>query len=234
MLEDAPLYGFIIVDGTEVLYATKKGHHVTTLHRFSEDLPNRHKKGGQSAPRFQRLREERKDAYVSKICELATKLFVRADGCIPFISGLIVAGYGTTKNHVESALDKQLAKLVIGTIVLSDSGKKGLQQAIESSTFLIQSATNAPASMALKQFFEEVQNDTKRAVYGQKDVNRCIELGLVKMILVSKENEGHIKQKIDCVLHCFENTSEQTALFQGFGGIGALLHYAVDESVYSA
>lgn len=235
MLEDAPIYGFIIVDGNEVLYATKKGPHVSTLHRFSEDLPNRHKKGGQSAPRFQRLREERKDAYVSKICEVAAKMFIRTNECIPYISGLIVAGYGTTKNCVEAALDKQLAKLVIGTIVLSDSGKKGLQQAIDESISLIQTATNAPATTALTQFFEEVKNNTGRVVYGYKDVNRCIELGLVKMLLVSKKNEHYLEQTpcIACTIHYFENTTEQTALFEGFGGIAALLHYAVDESVYA-
>lgn len=33
--------------------------------------------------------------------------------------------------------------------------------------------------------------------------------------------------------HNFINTTEQTSLFQGFGGICALLHYAVDESMYA-
>jgi len=243
MLEDSPLYGFIIVDGNEVLYATKKGPHVNILHRFSEDLPNRHKKGGQSAPRFQRLREERKDAYVSKICELATQVFVRTHECthgIPFISGLIIAGYGATKNRVEVSLDKQLAKLVIGTIVLSDSGKRGLQQALDQSTSLIRAATNAPALMALTQFFNEIQNDTKRAVYGQNDVDRCIELGLVKTVLLSKssvdyEQRVHNLEKMTDPVEicCFENNSEQTNMFHRFGGIGALLHYAVNDHVYT-
>jgi peptide chain release factor subunit 1 len=56
MLNDHDKFGFIVIDGNGTLFASLQGDTVEILHRYSTTLPKKHKKGGQSAPRFNRLR----------------------------------------------------------------------------------------------------------------------------------------------------------------------------------
>jgi peptide chain release factor subunit 1 len=78
-LEDDDKFGFIIVDGNGVLYATLQGNNKEVLQRLPVMLPKKHGRGGQSAMRFARLREEKRHNYVRKVAELATQHFITED-----------------------------------------------------------------------------------------------------------------------------------------------------------
>jgi peptide chain release factor subunit 1 len=77
-LEVHETIGFIVVDGEGATFTTLAGAVRKTVQRISVDLPKRHTKGGQSAPRFQRLRLEKRAAFVKQVAELATRHFVAA------------------------------------------------------------------------------------------------------------------------------------------------------------
>jgi peptide chain release factor subunit 1 len=64
LLEDDERFGFIIIDGNGVLYATLQGNVKEVLQRVLVTLPKKHGRGGQSAARFARLREEKRHTYV--------------------------------------------------------------------------------------------------------------------------------------------------------------------------
>lgn len=70
LLEDDEKFGFIIVDGNGILLATLQGDNKEILNRMVVQLPKKHGRGGQSAQRFGRIREEKRQQYVSKCCEL--------------------------------------------------------------------------------------------------------------------------------------------------------------------
>lgn len=72
LLEDDEKFGFMIVDGNGVLYATLQGNNKEVLQRVMVSLPKKHGRGGQSAVRFARIREEKRHNYVRKCCELLT------------------------------------------------------------------------------------------------------------------------------------------------------------------
>lgn len=90
LLEDDDKFGFIIMDGNGTLYGTVTGNTRTVLHKFTVDLPKKHGRGGQSALRFSRLREEKRHNYVRKVAELATQYFIANDR--PNVTGLVLAG----------------------------------------------------------------------------------------------------------------------------------------------
>lgn len=71
LLEDDDRFGFIVMDGNGVLFATLQGSNKEILQRMPVQLPKKHGRGGQSAVRFARLREEKRHAYVVKCCEMA-------------------------------------------------------------------------------------------------------------------------------------------------------------------
>jgi peptide chain release factor subunit 1 len=61
-------------------------------------LPKKHGRGGQSAMRFARLREEKRHNYLRKVAELSTQHFITNDLCN--VKGLIIAGSANFKTEV--------------------------------------------------------------------------------------------------------------------------------------
>lgn len=90
LLESDQKFGFIVMDGNGSLFGTLSGNTREVLHKFSVDLPKKHGRGGQSALRFARLREEKRHNYVRKVAEVAVQLFITNDKVN--VAGLILAG----------------------------------------------------------------------------------------------------------------------------------------------
>jgi peptide chain release factor subunit 1 len=67
LLESDSSFGFIIMDGNGALFGTLTGNTREILHKVQVDLPKKHGRGGQSALRFARLREEKRHNYVRKV-----------------------------------------------------------------------------------------------------------------------------------------------------------------------
>ena len=82
-------------------------------------LPKKHGRGGQSAMRFARQRIEKRDAYLSKICELSVHHFITDDK--PNVKGLVLAGAASFKNELAESekFDKRLRSQVLGTFDIS-------------------------------------------------------------------------------------------------------------------
>lgn len=108
LLEDDEKFGFIIMDGNGTLFGTLQGNNKEVLQRMSVQLPKKHGRGGQSAMRFARQRVEKRDAYLSKICELSVHHFITDDK--PNVKGLVLAGAASFKNELNGSekFDKRL------------------------------------------------------------------------------------------------------------------------------
>jgi peptide chain release factor subunit 1 len=79
LLEADSKFGFIIMDGNGSLFGTLTGNTREIIHKLTVDLPKKHGRGGQSALRFSRLRDEKRHNYVRKIAELAVQFFITQD-----------------------------------------------------------------------------------------------------------------------------------------------------------
>lgn len=77
LMEVHETYGFIVVDGNGCLFGTLCGSNRTVVEEFSVELPKKHGRGGQSALRFARLRLEKRQNYVKKCAESASRLFTK-------------------------------------------------------------------------------------------------------------------------------------------------------------
>ena len=54
MIHSGPSYGFVVVDGKSALFAVVRSNRTKVLDTFSESLPRKHNKGGQSQGRYNR------------------------------------------------------------------------------------------------------------------------------------------------------------------------------------
>ena len=76
--------------------------HLQTLEVY---LPKGHRKGGQSAPRFQRMYLSALDAYIKKVIDLSLELF-RVNGS-PIVKKILVTGNGIRVKHLTDQLEKE-------------------------------------------------------------------------------------------------------------------------------
>ncbi|EEB88044.1 hypothetical protein MPER_14354, partial [Moniliophthora perniciosa FA553] len=90
LLESDSKFGFIVMDGKGTLFGILSGNTREVIHKFTVDLPKKHGRGGQSALRFSRLREEKRHHYIRKVAELAAQHFIINDRVN--VTGFILAG----------------------------------------------------------------------------------------------------------------------------------------------
>ncbi|XP_042215388.1 eukaryotic peptide chain release factor subunit 1-1-like [Homarus americanus] len=63
--------GYIILDGSAVALGTLSENGLKVHHHENVDIPKKHGRGGQSAPRFQRIRLEKRQLLVKKVIALS-------------------------------------------------------------------------------------------------------------------------------------------------------------------
>lgn len=89
-------------------------------------MPKKHGRGGQSAVRFARIREEKRHNYVTKCAELAVTNFISEDK--PNVKGIVIAGSANLKYDLQNhdKWDKRLANIVLGSLDVSYGFENGL------------------------------------------------------------------------------------------------------------
>ena len=131
LLESDSRFGFIVMDGNGTLFGTLAGNTREVIHKFTVDLPKKHGRGGQSALRFSRLRDEKRHNYVRKVAELAVQHFITSDKVN--VTGLVLAGSADFKTELSQSdmFDPRLANKVIKVVDVSYGGENGFNQVRE-------------------------------------------------------------------------------------------------------
>jgi peptide chain release factor subunit 1 len=268
------------MDGNGCLLGLLQGNTKTVLNQFSVDLPKKQSKGGQSAPRFGRLRTEKRHNYIRKVSEALTAAFITND--VPNVKGLILAGCAEFKNDLKKSdlFDQRLKPIVIKVVDISYGGDLGFNQAIELSQDALKNVKFVHEKKILGKFFEEIAKDTGKYVFGIKDTMEAVENGIVDLLifwenidfvrLTLKDNKDEIRYEIvsskkisgqkfkpegsdieyeivenvslsEWLLNNYKNyvshleivtdkTSEGNQFVKGFGGIGGILRYKLEQN----
>lgn len=183
LLTSKEKYGFLIVDGSGSLYGTVQGNSREILLKFTVDLPKKHGRGGQSSQRFARIRVEKRQNYVRKVCENAVPLFITDDK--PNIEGLILAGCADFKTQVfeSQVFDPRLKKIVCNLVDISYGGEQGFNQAIELSKGCLSNIKLVQEQALISKMYEEINLDSGKIVYGIQDTMRVFLDGAVDKII---------------------------------------------------
>ncbi|KAI0231829.1 translation termination factor eRF1 [Massospora cicadina] len=184
LLESDSRFGFIIMDGNGALFGTLSGNTREILQSFSVELPKKHGRGGQSALRFARLREEKRHNYVRKVAEHAVTNFITDDK--PNIAGLVLAGSADFKTVLGQSdmFDQRLAAKIIATVDVSYGGINGFNQAIELSGELLTNVKFVQEKKLIQKYFDEISTDTGKYCFGVDDTLKALDLGAVETLIV--------------------------------------------------
>ncbi|KAJ5812549.1 hypothetical protein N7474_008850 [Penicillium riverlandense] len=184
LLESDQKFGFIIMDGNGALFGTLSGNTREILQRLQVDLPKKHGRGGQSALRFSRLREEKRHNYVRKIAELAVQNYITNDKVN--VAGLVLAGSADFKNDLNQSdmFDGRLQSKVIKVVDVSYGGENGFNQAIELAGETLSNVKFVQEKKLIGKYFEEISQDTGKICYGVEDTLKAMELGAAEILIV--------------------------------------------------
>ncbi|KAI9854866.1 MAG: Polypeptide release factor (eRF1) in translation termination [Vezdaea acicularis] len=184
LLESDQKFGFIIMDGNGALFGTLSGNTRDILQKFSVDLPKKHGRGGQSALRFARLREEKRHNYVRKVAELAVQNYITNDKVN--VAGLILAGSADFKNDLNQSdmFDGRLQGKVIKVVDVSYGGENGFNQAIDLSAETLSNVKFIQEKKLINSYFAEISQDSGKVCYGVEDTLKALELGAAETLIV--------------------------------------------------
>ena len=189
LLESDQKFGFIIMDGNGALFGTLSGNTREVIHKFSVDLPKKHGRGGQSALRFSRLREEKRHNYVRKVAELAVQNFITNDKVN--VAGIILAGSADFKNDLNQSdmFDNRLQTKVIKVVDVSYGGENGFNQAIDLASETLSNVKFIQEKKLISKYFEEISQDSGKVCYGVDDTLKALELGAAETLIVFENLE---------------------------------------------
>jgi len=184
LLESDSRFGFIVMDGNGTLFGVLAGNTREIVHKFTVDLPKKHGRGGQSALRFSRLRDEKRHNYVRKVAEHAVQHFITNDKVN--VTGLVLAGSADFKTELSQSdmFDGRLAAKVIKVVDVSYGGENGFNQAIELAAESLANVKFVQEKKLIQKYFDEISQDTGKYCFGIEDTLKALELGAVETLIV--------------------------------------------------
>jgi peptide chain release factor subunit 1 len=197
MMKDDRVIGILSIDTQETGIGILTGDHWEVIDSITSGVAGKHRQGGQSARRFERLRENELNEYYHRVAEHTKKVFLdRYD-----IKGTIVGGPGPTKENFlkEEYLDYRLQKSVIATLDTSYSGGEGVRELIEKAQKegILQEFRVMEEKQLIKRFMTEVHSGRGLGIYGIHDVVKALEGGIADLVLVT-DDIHYTKLEIKC------------------------------------
>jgi peptide chain release factor subunit 1 len=194
MVRERDAFGVIVIDSAEAVVAVVRGQRMEVLQEFTSGIPGKHRAGGQSARRFERIREQAMNDYFRRVAAHAYDLLAKEQG----LKGIIIGGPGPTKHDfIEGEyLNYMLKEKILTTIDTSYTSEQGVEEIISKSQDVLRGVRYLEEKRIVQKFLYEIGHDTGLGVYGETQVRRYLNSGVVDTLLVSeKMNMLHVYTK---------------------------------------
>jgi len=205
MLKDENMIGFLAVDAKDAGWGLLHNDKIEVLKETSSGVAGKHRQGGQSAKRFQKLREMELTYYFNRLATITREYFID----IYPIKGLVISGPGPTKEEFinNNYLEYRLQNMIIATIDASYSGSEGIREAFAKSSDILSNFRLVEEKQIVEKLFNEINNNTGLGIYGLDDIINHLKNNIVNKIIITDNTElyrieskckkcEHIQEKI--------------------------------------
>jgi len=213
MLKDDNLIGFLAIDAKDAGWGILYGDKVQVLKETSSGVAGKHRQGGQSAKRFQKLREMELTYYFNRLAQITREYFID----IYPIKGLIISGPGPTKEEFvnDNYLEYRLQDMIISTIDASYSGAEGVREAFDKSSDILSNFRLVEEKQIVEKLFREINNNSGLGAYGLSEVINYLKNNVVDTIIITdKIGLYRIEAKCNRCNEVQEKIIEQVKLIQ--------------------
>ena len=185
MLKDDNLIGFLAIDAKDAGWGLLHGDKIEVLAQTGSGVAGKHRQGGQSAKRFQKLREMELSYYYNRVAETTREYFID----IYPIKGLVISGPGPTKEDFINGgyLEYRLQNMIIATIDSSYSGAEGIREAFSKSSDILSNFRMVEEKKLIEDLFKEINSHSGLGTYGLKDVIDLLKNNVVKTLIITDD-----------------------------------------------
>ncbi len=208
MLKDDNLIGFLAIDAKDAGWGLLHGDKIEVLSQTGSGVAGKHRQGGQSAKRFQKLREMELSFFYNRVAQTTREYFID----IYPIKGLIISGPGPTKEDFINGnyLEYRLQNNIISTIDASYSGAEGIREAFAKSSDILGDFRLVEEKKLVEDLFREINGNSGKGAYGLQEVIEFLKNNVVKtLIITDNTNLNRVEGKCKRCKHIQEEIVER-------------------------
>ena len=185
MLKDDNLIGFLAIDSKDAGWGLLHGDKIEVLSQTGSGVAGKHRQGGQSAKRFQKLREMELTYYFNRVAQTTREFFID----IYPVKGLVISGPGPTKEDFINGnyLEYRLQNNIIATIDSSYSGSEGIREAFAKSSDILGNFRLVEEKKLVEALFREINGNTGKGSYGLQEVIDFLKNNVVETLIITDD-----------------------------------------------
>jgi peptide chain release factor subunit 1 len=185
MLREKETYGILLVDANNATIATLQGKRMQIERQMHSGVTGKTKAGGQSARRYERLRDMQLNEYFTRVGAHANDIFLPIDT----LKGIILGGPGPTKYDFEKGgyLNYQLKDKILDVVDTAYVEEQGVKEVMEKAPEIMHKVRYIEEKEIMQKFLYEVGHDTGMITYGEAEVRRLLQSGAVRTLLISED-----------------------------------------------
>ena len=186
MLIDRKSYGLFVIDRSEAAFGIATGKRIHVQEHLVSNIMGKHRQGGQSAQRFERLIEEAAHKFFKRASEHACDYWLPN---LENIQAIIVGGPGATKDFVvkndyfHHEIVKKIAKT---TFDVGYSNESGIRELVGNAGQMMGEIELDAERKVMDVFLSELIKTHPKATYGQQMVKQALDQGAVQKLLISE------------------------------------------------
>ncbi len=195
MIKEKEVYGLIVLDAREADVGLLVGKRIKPVKHLDSTVPSKTVKGGMSQGRYDRLRADAINEFLTKVGGIASQSLLDQKE----LKGVIVGGPGPVKEQFvkEDYLNYQIKNKIMGVKDIGYTGDYGLEELVQKSQDLLEKAAIMKERELLQKFFTELQKEGL-VVYGYTETIKALNLNAIDTLLISEEFEWvRVKMKCD-------------------------------------
>jgi len=171
------------MDNEDAAIAVFRGKMMIELRTYTSGIPGKHRAGGQSSRRFERLREQALQDYYSRIAEHANEIFLS----YPDLKVIIIAGPGPTKEiFLKEGKLHYTFRDKIHLIDTSYAGEEGVREAIDRAADMLANLRLVKERRLVDDLMRRVTTQNT-VVYGLDSVRQALRGKQLELLVISEE-----------------------------------------------
>jgi peptide chain release factor subunit 1 len=184
LLRTEASYGIIVMDAKNATLALLKGQRVDIVEDMTSGVPGKTRAGGQSARRYERIRNMHLNEYFHRVGEHITKAFLKEEN----LKGIIMGGPGPTKEDFlrGNYLHYEIKDRILTSVDTGYTGHEGVKEVVERSRSFLRDVRFMEERRAVQEFLRHLGEDSGLATYGEREVLQVLKNVNVKTLLISE------------------------------------------------
>jgi len=235
MLIDKDTYGLLVLDLHEASWGILHGTRIESVTNITSLVPSKQGRGGQSAQRYERLRDVAINDFFTKVGERVSNTFLAIPDFHKVFKGIIIGGSGPTKDTFMkgSYLNHEIKKKIISIHNVGYTDESGLRELVDNAKDDLANVGLVREKKMIDEVLKEIGRSSGMATYGIEHVKKSLESGAIAILLLSDDLPSEIIEDltekamlkgidVEMISSSFESGN---ILKTAFGGVVALNRY---------